>query len=402
MVLKKSGVWVEGYIPQGILYREETMSKLDYFLKPVLESERAHNILCIGDYGTGKTVSVRYKIQDLDRKQIKGFKYFYINCAEYAKEKKAVTLSRIITECLRESDIKVYSTLAYEIKLDIFKRHIQTFNSVILVLDEVDYYFTGNKNDFETLAYIISRSLSNVAVILITNKFWVPDYLAEKIDTRVQDTFSKRLKVIGFSDYTAEELFGILLDRAKIGFVEGSYTEDVLDYIAHLCFINGWRARGVINIAKEAAELADDQGDEMLEHRHVDEIAEILPHKELKQIIKRLDPPALNILVYLTKRHGNAIEGEVLTWFKEKSEKEGVYGGKSRTSFYNALSRLKGMELVESEIKSRGRAKGRYAILKIPDQQYLLVKESLMEFFEEQKKGVREKVNTKKDTADDR
>ena len=87
--------------------------------------------------------------------------------------------------------------------------------------------------------------------------------------------------MVSFSDYTEDELFGILLDRAKIGFEEGTYTEDALDYIAHLSFINGWRARGIINIARDAAELADEMDDKMIEIRYIDEIAEIVPQKEL-------------------------------------------------------------------------------------------------------------------------
>jgi hypothetical protein len=43
------------------------------------------------------------------------------------------------------------------------------------------------------------------------------------------------------------------------------------------------------------------------------------------------------------------------------------------------------MELVESEIRGRGRGMGRYAILRISERQYQLVKEALLEYFEEQK-----------------
>jgi hypothetical protein len=44
------------------------------------------------------------------------------------------------------------------------------------------------------------------------------------------------------------------------------------------------------------------------------------------------------------------------------------------------------MELVDSEIKGRGRGKGRYAILRINNRQFQLVKEAIIEFFEENKK----------------
>lgn len=65
---------------------------------------------------------------------------------------------------------------------------------------------------------------------------------------------------MSFGDYTEEELYGILLDRARVGFYEGSYLDEVLRYIAHISYVNGWRARGVINIARSAAELAEARG----------------------------------------------------------------------------------------------------------------------------------------------
>jgi len=377
VIIKNREVWEETYVPERILYRDEAISKLNYFLKPALEGGRAYNILCVGDYGTGKTVCVRYVVRDLERKA-DGFKSYYINCAEYARERKSITVGRIITQCLREDGIRVYLTLPYEVKLDMFKKHILKYKSVVFILDEVDYYLSNKRNDFETFAYISSRLLPNTALVLITNKFWVTDYLFKSLDIRVQDTFSRRLRVVSFGDYTEDELYGILLDRARIGFYEGSYSDEVLRYIAHISYVNGWRARGVINIARSAAELAEARGEDSIKTVHVDEVANILPREELKEVIKRLDPPALNILNYLRIRK-EALEQEVLEWFKSRSPKLGVRIGTSRSTFYSALSRLRGMGLVRSEVRGRGRGKGRYAVLRIVEDYYDLVEESLNE-----------------------
>lgn len=388
MVLKNREVWEETYIPSRILYRDECLSKLEYFLKPALEGGRAHNTLCIGDYGTGKTASARFVIQNLAsraRKKEIRFKSYYLNCAELAKSRKSTTVGRIITQCLREDGLRIYPTLPHEMKLEMLKKHVINYDSVVFVLDEIDYYLSNKKNDFETLAYLVTRSLPNTSMILITNKFWVSDYLSEELDSRVQDTFTRRLRAVSFGDYTEEELYGILADRARIGLEEGSYYPETLDYIAHLSFVNGWRARGVMNITRDAAELADEMGDEMITEKHVDKVADTMPEKEFKEVIRRLDPPTVNILFYLVNRKGEAKEPEVLDWFVEKSPKIGISSGRSRTTFYTSLSRLKGMELVESEVRGRGRGKGRYAILRIQKPRLQLIRDVINELVEEER-----------------
>lgn len=383
MIIKNPLVWDESYLPERILYREEALSREKQFLSSLLKKRpRTENLLCVGDYGTGKTVCTRYVLSEIESKTKKEgilFKYFYINCAEYSQAGKSVTVGRIITRCLKNEGYKIYPTLPIEFKLGLLENFSKKLDSLIIFLDEVDYYLSHKRNDFETLAYIISRSLPNASLVLATNKFWIYDYLNDGLDSRVQDTFSKRLKVISFGDYTEDELFGILLDRAKIGFEKGSYSRDVLEYIAYLSYQNGWRARGVINIARRAAELAESKGEDIITYDHADEIVNEWPKNEFAEIIKRLDPPALNILQYLVRKGGKAKEGEILDWFKEKAPEVSLKAGRSRATFYNALSRLKGMEIVESKVMGKGRGKGQYALLEIKGAYFDLMKEAIEE-----------------------
>jgi cell division control protein 6 len=386
MVLKNIQVWKEAYIPARIVDREESKEKISYFLEPVLRKGVAHNMLCVGDYGTGKTATIRFSIEQLSieaRKLGINFKPFYFNCGEISRPGKTTTAGKIITGFLREDRIRVYPTLPHEIKIELLKKQIKNYDSVIFILDEVDYYLSQKRNDFETFAYLATRSLPNTSIILITNKFWTHDYLSKKVDARIQDTLTRRLKVISFGDYTEDDLFEILLDRAQIGLEDGCYSKEILQYIAHTTYFSGARARGVIDITKEAALLADKRSDKKLTKIHVDEITNIIPEKETKEIIKKLDPPALNILHYIMENRSSPLERDVLNWFKGKSPKLGLTSASSRTAFYLALSRLKGMDLVVSDIIGRGKGKGKYAILRIPKEVLPLVKDAIDEVLQE-------------------
>jgi Cdc6-like AAA superfamily ATPase len=201
--------------------------------------------------------------------------------------------------------------------------------------------------------------------------------LNEKIDPRVRDTFTRTLKIISFGDYTEDELYGILLSRAYDGFVETAYRSTTLRYIAHLCFNNGWRARGVISIARDAGLTAEMEGKNCIEDWMVDKVVMIRPEQELTKIISSLDPPTLNILHYLDIRDSWVAEGEVLAWMQSKEKDLNLLTGTSKTTFYTSIGRLKGMEIIESELIGRGRAKGTFARVRIIPKYRKVVKDAL-------------------------
>jgi Cdc6-like AAA superfamily ATPase len=248
-----------------------------------------------------------------------------------------------------------------------------------LILDEVDLYLSQKRNDFQSLAYIISRSLPGTSLILISNKFWVPHNLQE-LDQRVVDTFTRKLSTIAFNEYSIAELYGILADRAKIGLCENSYDEDILEYISEISFDRGLRARGVIDITREAALLSEREGKDKIDFSHINKASDISYEQELKKIIKTLDPPAIIVLGLLLNKGGSGVEKELFEEFKEKA-KNSFNDSISRATFYNVLSRLKGMEIIRSEIKGRG--KNRRAILHVNEEYSSIAEAGIKEAIEE-------------------
>jgi Cdc6-related protein, AAA superfamily ATPase len=103
MIIKQDNVWDEMYIPERILFRSEQLKKVEDNLQGVFRHGRARNILCIGDYGTGKTACIRYVLNQTEKKTAEkdiSFKSHYFNCANFTQSEKSVTVSRIISDIL--------------------------------------------------------------------------------------------------------------------------------------------------------------------------------------------------------------------------------------------------------------------------------------------------------------
>jgi cell division control protein 6 len=384
MIIKQNDVWDETYLPEKILFRSEQLERIEYNLQGIFKYGRPRNILCLGDYGTGKTACVRYVLKQMEDKTAEkdiSFKVHYFNCANFTQFGRSITVNSIISDILLNNNIKgIYSTLSWDIKFDKFKNYIRNFTSFVLILDEVDLYLSQKRNDFQNLAYIISRSLPGTSLLLISNKFWVP-YFLQELDPRVVDTFTRRLTTIAFNEYSVEELYGILADRSKIGLYDGSYDENILEYISEISFERGLRARGIIDITREAALLAEKDDLDRIDFLHVNKAANISYEQELKKIIKTLDPPAVVILGLILNNGGTVVEKEIFEEFKKRTENGEDNSGISRATFFNVVSRLKGMEIIRSEIKGKG--KSRRAILHINEEYSSIAEAGIREAIED-------------------
>lgn len=376
-IITQNNVWEENYVPEKPLYREDIIDTLYHLL-----NQRGAKVLCLGEYGTGKTCCVRHLLGKIK------FPSTYISCASFKQSGKSITLNRILTILLRDTGYreKVYPTLPFEFKLEMLRDFSARYDKYVLVIDEVDYYITPRNNDFESFLYLISRNVPKINCVLITNKLWIRDSM-EKLDPRVVDSFVRRMHSLAFRDYTKEELYGILKQRAKIGFREGSYSDDVLDLIARLSYANGLRARGVITMAKKAANIAVREESDIILMEHVDMAFEDIMSQteEIAEVVKGLDPASLNILYILMENKGKAREVDVRRKFMDLNEELPFGSGRSRRTFFNSVARMKGMEIIGSEIKveKTGKTPRRYGVLSIYNEAYSLVKVVLEDLLKE-------------------
>lgn len=382
-------VWAEDYIPDSVPYREEQIEKLNYYLHPILRKCNAANVLLLGQFGTGKTVVARHVINKfMNKANVNGANValYWVNASKYTTNRQQVTCNKMMLTWLREMGKSVYSTMSINISTDMMEELTKQYDNNIFVIDEVDEWLKQPNNDFNRFAYLLSRSFHNSNAILITNKYWTVDYLMNELDARTIDTFSRTLREIGFSDYGEEELLQILKNRAEIGLKPTAYTPEVLKFISDLSYRQGWKARGIIQLVNWAGVFAEKNGYERLEPWIIEHVGKRKPEREFENMIANLDPPMFTVLRMLIKSHDQGSEWvrekEACEWFMTKEKDLRLLAGSGRNTFINALGKLKGLEIVRSELMGRGRGMGTYVRLQINHEYRDNVRNVMREFDE--------------------
>ena len=77
-IFKDKRVFQLDYVPGRVLHREEQDNRIKLTLRDLERGVRAKHILCLGVFGTGKTVVVRSVCRNLPSAPMVA----YINCAE--------------------------------------------------------------------------------------------------------------------------------------------------------------------------------------------------------------------------------------------------------------------------------------------------------------------------------
>ena len=166
------------YVPDRILHRDEQMSKIRSILVDLQKGVRPRNMLCVGDFGTGKTAVVRSMCRGPPTGVLPvGVAAVYVNCSEQN------TQNRIIRCVLRDLGVPVKLGFPSDHYLQLFKESVADIATLILILDEVDKLLERKDSGHEELFYTLSRSVNNVVVVLLTNRMSLETTLLSSVLT---------------------------------------------------------------------------------------------------------------------------------------------------------------------------------------------------------------------------
>lgn len=145
--------------------------------------------------------------------------------------------------------------LSTSFKLERLKRHLSN-ERMVLVLDEIDQPVPKERN---AILYNLS-DVPTVSLICACNSQYVYFGLEERVKSRLNPAR------ILFDEYSQDELFQILDQRARYALTPGTYTEDLLRAVAQLA---DGDARIAIQTLKNAAYLAEKEDQEKITAPHV-------------------------------------------------------------------------------------------------------------------------------------
>ncbi len=214
------------YIPERLPFRDSQIAEIAHALKPALRGGKPQNLFVCGKSGTGKTVTAKYVLRELEEYTSKA-KGIYINCFEFNTRnailnKLCLSLGRAVPRRGIATD-EVYAELLSALK--------RVSIVPIVVLDEVDQ-LAGNKT-ISLLLYdllrIVEHQDAHIGIIMISNNA----ELLAMLDSRVRSSLLSR--EIMFEPYTPVQLKEILKERVKHAFFANVLDNEVINVACCCC-----------------------------------------------------------------------------------------------------------------------------------------------------------------------
>ena len=352
-------VFKESYVPDRILHREAAISKIQRILSDFQKNAKPRNILCIGDLGTGKTVALR----SICRNPPEGVKAVFVNCSD------ANTQTRVFRAVLEELGVTVKTGFPGDYYLGLFKAALP--RRLILILDEVDRLIDHRASEYEELFYTLMRTVDpkEVVLVMLTNKFSLEAFLVRELDSKVRDTLP--FERVEFPDYIAPELNDIISARAQVGFKPAAYDTGTMAQIARIVYEGGLRARGLMDLARKAGEVAESKEHDKITEEDVSLASVELLHSQGLEVIERLPPNLRAILGYVLVKSPTI--DDAYNSFKATPLAHDATKG----MFYGYLKELETFGVLEKKKISHGR--GVIVRLNVPSEVTNIVTESLLQ-----------------------
>ncbi|MCD6488658.1 MAG: orc1/cdc6 family replication initiation protein [Desulfurococcales archaeon] len=351
------------YIPDYLPHREEQIKRVASILVSALEGVRPSNILIYGLTGTGKTAVTLYVLKRLGKKAIDfdaRFKYAYVNT------RKTDTTYRVLADIARSLGLRIpYTGLAIA---EVYRRYVEALENWggvhIVVLDEIDYYVRKHGDDLLYKLTRINEELehSKVSLIGITNDI----NFVENLDPRVRSSLGE--EEIVFPPYNAEQLYDILMERAKQAFNPNTISNEVIRYCAALAAREHGDARRALDLLRVAGEIAEREMAEKVTVKHVKKAAMEIEYGRIQQVVSTLPLHAklvLKAIIVLVRKHGHATTGETYNYYREFARSIGLEPLTQRR-VSELINELDMLGLVNAVVVNRGRY-GKTKMIRVGD-----------------------------------
>ncbi|QLC32681.1 AAA family ATPase [Halarchaeum sp. CBA1220] len=367
---KRTGVFTDKnvlkqqYEPDEILERDEEIEAYANALQDVVDGWEPENVFVYGKTGVGKTAVTRYMMDMLrveadQRPDVDDVHVAEVNCHHHPSSYQAAIA--LVNELREDTEREAITTglSTSDVLTALFEEIEAREGTVLVVLDEID-----NLGDDDVLLYQLPRAKANgniehsqVGVVGISNDYTFRNDLSSK----VQDTLCER--EIKFPPYDATELRTILEDRASKGLAEGVLDPSVIPKCAALAAQDRGSARQAIDLLREAANVAVEDGRETVVENDVDAAENRVERGRVKDSIRDLTTHGRYTLLAITNI---AFEGETPVRAKQAYEMyervcaENAADPLSQRSVHDHLIDLAMLGFLAQYDRNHGRGGGQY------------------------------------------
>jgi len=352
-IFKNKNALSSKYVPDEILHRESEMEKLTQILAPALRGYSPSNVFIYGSVGTGKTITTKYVLNELNKHIKKNNKTFviYINCKE---KRVSDTEYRLLAQMLKEFGIHVPDT---GLSTNVLHRRLGAMlegKNTIVVLDEVDTLIQKIGDEF---LYTMIRADNNLSIIGITNNLmW-----QRQLDMRVVS--SLREEELVFNKYNAGQLYDILKARADEAF-HVEVSDAVISKCAALAAQEHGDARRALMLLTTAGDLAERDGSATIAEYHVDLAEHKMDNDRIVESLKGMPRQAQAVLASIleinTKRvdgkwkDNRIMSGDIFSKYRETCKSMQIRELTQRR-VCDLIKEIEGIGLIETNVVSHGR-----------------------------------------------
>jgi cell division control protein 6 len=325
-LFKDKSVLQSDYTPDVLKHREKEMNVIAQILAPALRLNKPSNVFLYGKTGTGKTLTTKYTIKNfIEVAQNKNIpvKAIYVNCK---LKRVADTEYRLIAQLVRELGVEIPITglPTEEVYDQFFKLVDEKKQVIILVLDEIDQLVEKAGDE---ILYSLTRmnselKQSRVSCIGISNNL----VFAHSLDPRIKSSLSQ--EEIVFSPYNAVQLIDILSQRAKRAFNKDIIKQGLIEKCSAYAAREHGDARRALELLRVAGEVAERNGDKIVEIKHID-LAEAKIEKDnivesIESQPKQFHAVLYSIFLISEKSDGTIHTGEVYELYKSMCQKTNI------------------------------------------------------------------------------
>jgi cell division control protein 6 len=354
-----------------IVGRDAQLQEVTKMLRVALGDNRPPNLFLYGPSGTGKSLITKAVCENIsaicDSRGI-AFGTVEVNCQDL--DTLGVAVYELIEKAAAEADVEIqvpkHGVATKEKWDELFRIVNQNFDSIVFVLDELDMLVgRRDKEDpaFSRLLYQLSRAGSmddftaHISIVAITNDTKMMD----AVGSRAQSSFTP--EEVHFDDYDAKQLNDILLHR-KDAFHDDVLKDDVIPLAATFAAQTHGDARKAIDLIRVAGELAEREGDEYVDERHVREAQDKVEKNRVLEVIRGISTQK-KLCLYATA----AVASETVDGTARSSSGYRVYqyltdsidaNQYHQETYVNKMKELTTYSLVDFERRSHGPSSGMF------------------------------------------
>ena len=343
------------YNPENILHRREQIEQIAHILAPNLKLEKASNAFIYGKPGSGKTLTTKHVLKELQKMAILKkipLTTIYLNCK---LRRIADTEYRIIAEIARELGKVVPATGLPTVEVyNVFIEAIDSKKQVlVLVLDEIDQLV---KKTGDVVLYNLTRlneelKKAQITLIGISNDI----FFLENLDSRVRSSLSE--EEITFPPYNAIQLQEILKQRAEIAFRPWVIEEGVIEKCAAYAAQSHGDARRALELLRVAGEIAERNGFNTVAVAHIDDAEERIEQDRLLELVKN-QPRHFQLVFYsilsMPRQNKKLFTGDIYENYKKICSRTGVKPLTQRR-ISDIIAELDTLGAITARVISKGR-----------------------------------------------